>query len=231
MAHVTLRQRVNARVAARLRLDRRTRRDHPRFVLRGHQGTRLVLPFGPLPTSHAGRGRVWSTLSRGAGRDPLLVDSEGQLATISFTLTLAHRDRQQPVTDWIRGLNRAADRGERLVVTYGATEDGVWVITELSTTVTDRRFGSNAPTRADAQLTLTRVGNERRRVGPGRDGGGSRPRGGRVHVVKRGDTLWKLARRYYDDGSKWRRIGDANHVHRPHRDLKPGRRLRIPRVG
>ncbi len=32
----------------------------------------------------------------------------------------------------------------------------------------------------------------------------------RVHVVKRGDTLYSLARQYYNDQTQWRRIWHAN---------------------
>jgi nucleoid-associated protein YgaU len=32
----------------------------------------------------------------------------------------------------------------------------------------------------------------------------------RTHVVRKGDTLYKLARVYYNDQSKWRAIWDAN---------------------
>lgn len=233
MPEVTLRQQVNSRVAARLRTDRSNRRNHPKFVMRGHRGTRVVFPFGPLPVDHSGAGPLWVVLSRGAGREPYLAEGDGQLPVMAFTLTLARKHRAEVVTDLIDGLTALANRGERVVVTYGQPEDGVWRITELSISVTARRFGSNAPTRAEASVTLTRVEASESGVGPGHnDGGGkSKAAGPRVHVVKRGDTLWSLARRYYDDGSKWARIGDANKITRPHRDLTPGRRLRIPRIG
>lgn len=39
------------------------------------------------------------------------------------------------------------------------------------------------------------------------DGGGS---GGSSYTVKKGDNLWNLAKKYYGDGSQWRKIYDAN---------------------
>lgn len=53
----------------------------------------------------------------------------------------------------------------------------------------------------------------------------------RTYVVVAGDSLSKIAKREYGDGTKWRRIYEANtdilkdpdHIH-------PGQKLRIPQV-
>lgn len=45
-------------------------------------------------------------------------------------------------------------------------------------------------------------------------------------IVKSGDTLWNLARRYYDDGSRWKDIALANDMYED--ALVPGMRLIIP---
>ena len=36
------------------------------------------------------------------------------------------------------------------------------------------------------------------------------PAGKRVHIVRPGDSLWKIAQRYYGDGNQWRRIHAGN---------------------
>lgn len=56
------------------------------------------------------------------------------------------------------------------------------------------------------------------------------PGGGRTHVVARGDTIYKLARQYYNgDQSKWRVIWEANKAQLPNpNQLKPGQQLVIP---
>ena len=53
--------------------------------------------------------------------------------------------------------------------------------------------------------------------------------GGRMHTVARGDTLYSLARSYYNDQSKWRTIYQANQgtLTNPHQ-LRPGQQLVIP---
>ena len=52
---------------------------------------------------------------------------------------------------------------------------------------------------------------------------------GRIHVVQRGDTLFKLARQYYNDQSQWKRIYEANRSQIPNQNvLKVGQKLMIP---
>ena len=52
----------------------------------------------------------------------------------------------------------------------------------------------------------------------------------RVYVVKKGDTLSRIAREMYGDASKWPRIHEANRAKIPNPDLiHPGDELVIPR--
>lgn len=53
--------------------------------------------------------------------------------------------------------------------------------------------------------------------------------GARTHVVQKGDTLFKLARRYYNDQSKWRTIWEANRARIPDpNQIEVGTKLVIP---
>ena len=51
----------------------------------------------------------------------------------------------------------------------------------------------------------------------------------RYYLVKKGDTLWGIARRNYGKGTKWRKIYNANRsiIVNPNL-IRPGQRLRIP---
>lgn len=49
------------------------------------------------------------------------------------------------------------------------------------------------------------------------------------HTVRRGDTLYALAKRYYDDPLFWRRIARANDIRTPS-DMRAGRVIVIPRA-
>lgn len=46
-------------------------------------------------------------------------------------------------------------------------------------------------------------------------------------TVKKGTTLWALAKKYYDDGSRWKEIAEANDV-TDERKLQIGMELKIP---
>jgi LysM repeat protein len=77
-----------------------------------------------------------------------------------------------------------------------------------------------------ADETLQRTAAQRKKAATKKNS-----RGGSVtsYVVKRGDTLSKIAKRrdVYNDASKWRIIGRANHIRDP-KNVKLGQRLKIP---
>lgn len=55
------------------------------------------------------------------------------------------------------------------------------------------------------------------------------PTGARKHVVRKGDTLFSLARQYYGDESQWKKIFQANGDRIPNKDqIKIGQELSIP---
>ncbi len=64
------------------------------------------------------------------------------------------------------------------------------------------------------------------------------PSTGQQYVIKQGDTLWDISRKYYGAGSKWRRIWDANRDILMNRDkrnsgdaghwIHPGTKITIP---
>ncbi len=56
------------------------------------------------------------------------------------------------------------------------------------------------------------------------------PKPNRTHQVQVGDTLDRIAGRYYGDSTQWRAIAGANGIGDP-LDLKPGRVLAIPERG
>ncbi len=51
----------------------------------------------------------------------------------------------------------------------------------------------------------------------------------RTHVVREGDNFYRIAQKYYDDGSQWKKLLRANSelVSDP-QDLRPGMKVRVP---
>ena len=52
-----------------------------------------------------------------------------------------------------------------------------------------------------------------------------------IYVIQKGDTLWKIAKKFYGKGSSWPKIHEANKEAIPNPDLiHPGVESRIPKV-
>jgi nucleoid-associated protein YgaU len=55
------------------------------------------------------------------------------------------------------------------------------------------------------------------------------PAAGRTYTVVKGDSLSKIAKRFYGDAQQWRRIYEANRDQIQNADLiHPGQTLRVP---
>jgi LysM repeat protein len=87
-------------------------------------------------------------------------------------------------------------------------------------------FGADGtPLRARASITLRQYEDDPTWAPQNPTSGTPNPH--RVHVVRAGDTLDRLAARYYGDPTIWRLIAEHNAVEDPFR-LAPGLLLRIP---
>lgn len=86
---------------------------------------------------------------------------------------------------------------------------------------------TGVPLRARARLTLLQY-EEEKSFGPQNPTSGT-PRPHRVHQVRPGETLDRIAAAHYGDATKWRAIANANGIEDPLR-LRPGAALSIPRL-
>lgn len=84
------------------------------------------------------------------------------------------------------------------------------------------------PLRANVEMALTQYEPDAN-WGPQNPTSGT-PKPARTHQVQVGDTLDRLAARYYADSTKWRHIADVNGISDP-LDLQPGALLSIPKIG
>jgi hypothetical protein len=89
-------------------------------------------------------------------------------------------------------------------------------------------FSANGtPLRAKAALVLRQY-SEEGDYGPQNPTSGT-PEPERVHRVRSGETLDRIAATYYGDSGRWRAVAAANHIEDP-LSLSPGTVLAIPRL-
>jgi LysM repeat protein len=98
-----------------------------------------------------------------------------------------------------------------------------------STEVSFTYFSSEGmPLRANVEMSLEQYEPDAN-WGPQNPTSGT-PKPNRTHQVNVGDTLDRIAARYYGDATKWRGIAAANGIRDP-LDLRPGSLLAIPERG
>lgn len=98
-----------------------------------------------------------------------------------------------------------------------------------STNITFTYFSNEGmPLRANVELSLEQFEPDAN-WGPQNPTSGT-PKPKRTHQVQVGDTLDRIAARYYGDSTKWRDIATLNDIADP-LDLPPGRLLSIPESG
>lgn len=211
---------------------------HPKMLITTERGTRFVVPWAPRETSSTGYAPGYEVVER-AGRKPLLLFTGLPLLQHDFDIGFGRTDGA-PIDLEVQRLHDVVKSRERVRVTFdGRTFDGrLWRITSMSVQVTMRQHGTNRPTQATAAVQLTEASDVIVHVGP--ITGGSKPapkpptppgrpaKPPRIHVVKRGDTLWAIARKFYGNGALYPRIAKANKFIRNPNLIYPGQRLVIP---
>lgn len=203
---------------------------HPKAVLRAENGLEVTLPYAPRGTSLGGFAPTWGTLDR-PGRKPLVQRNGDGLLTGSLAFQLARPDHQEAVEDYITGLAAIADAGQRVtLLNLSPLERGPWRINGLAVTGTLRQHGTNVITRADVTLDLIEASDPNPQVGPVAGGTTSAGAGSSIpktYTVKKGDTLRRIANRFYGTPAAWKYLAAANGIKDPDK-LKVGRKLHLP---
>lgn len=198
--------------------------------LRTEKGIEFEFPYAPRGSSLGGLADPVTVQAR-PGRKPLTLLDGDNIASLDLGIVLAKLDHQQPVEAYINQLRRIAESGQRVTILgLSPQERGPWRIDDLTITGELRRQGDNAITRATATLSLVEASDANPKVGPVSGGhggkGGKRPK---FYKVRKGDTLRKIANRFYGDPGVWRQIAKANGIKNPDK-LKVGRKLKLPKV-
>ena len=208
---------------------------HPKMtIVAEHNKYRFTVPYAPKSVTYDNQAPVYTSVDR-YGMEPLEVRSSPAHNQISMDLMLARPDRQHSVEWMMRALRTLANTSLRVVIHLGPFDSGLWRISSLSFSSTERKYGTNEITRATASVTFTRAVDPRQNISPVSNKKHKQPpksdnpkrHGKRFYNVRKGDTLSAIAVRFYHDSRQWTRIAKANNIRNP-KNLRIGQRLVIP---
>lgn len=206
------------------------------------KGTRVVVPFAPQNINHGERGIEWSEVDR-FGTYATFRRTGLKVPTLSFDLVVAVRGTHasKNIGHMLKTFDRMSESESRIYINYTGREVGAWLMTSYNATITHRDT-QHHPVRADVSFVFSRIMDEKAFFGPVKGRSTSlvpapkKPKPKKTntktnlatYTVKKGDTLWDLARKYYSNPYLWPRIADRNGVKNP-RLLQIGKRLVIPK--
>lgn len=206
----------------------------------------VYVPYAPVRVEHGNLGGSYNFINRPGQADATVFGSP-RVPNMQFDLLLLDKTQARqgigtPVTvtaalSIINTLKGYSEKGQRVRITYGALESGLWYIDEISVSTMKRDPVTDEVIQAAVSLSCTRASDIQDGLGPV-TGGAETPApptnpappqqtSARYYTVKSGDTLWAISIKYYGTGTRWTEIADANGIKDP-RTLQIGKVLRIP---
>jgi len=192
-------------------------------------GARISFLFNPT-TLEVKRTVNWKDQEAPGGNAPSLTFDRGMSQTLDFDLVLDTTDTGADVTTYtnqLLNLTKVDTQKKRppwVRLGWGRLNSFKCVV--LSVTLTFTYFAANGtPLRARAKLGLKQFSDETRPILQNPTSG-TRTRD-RLHEVKPGETLDRIAYQAYGDSTVWRIIADRNRIMDPLR-LRTGTRLILP---
>lgn len=200
----------------------------------------ITVPYAPKDVNHSALSDTWDEVQRALNYSvPMRAISP--MPRMTFSLLFGYEDNNMVVAEELRLLARMARSSGRIRVDYSSWENGWWRIASLTITSQQRHPVTHEIVRANVDCEFVYAGGIEEHLGP--ITGGVRPPavplppedpetpapGVVTYTVKKGDTLHKLARKFYNDTSKWKKIARDNDIRKPRKDakLKVGKVLTI----
>lgn len=197
----------------------------------------LTLPVVSENVLNSDVSPSWTEVAR-PGREPLLRQTAPRLWKVQLQVVFTLPGGLTSVEGGLITLHRFANHPSPVLVVYSLLESGFWRITDMPIRSTRKHPVTNETVRAEVTLSLTREPNPpavvpgrpaaapSRIVSPAPKPTAKAPAVTR-YTVKSGDTLSKIAARFYGNASLFTLIATANKIKNPNL-IKPGQVLTIP---
>lgn len=218
---------------------KRNSKKKSRMVLRSTTGLKINVQYAPRIVEVTQDGAEWTDSPR-PGRYPVprLVGMKPR--QINMELTIYSKDGSS-VWSELKKYNLLARSDGSVTIIYTSNEVGQWKVISYSYTILNRNKHDN-PTHVTINLTFQRISRgsvytgptkgSKKSPAPPREGERNKPNTksknkAKTYRVKKGDTLWDIANKFYGNPRLWTRIADANKITNP-RLLQIGTVLKIP---
>lgn len=208
------------------------------LLIEGDENNKITCMFNPAELT-VSKSNSWNAGQAPGKNSPELRFQAGQPATLTMSLTFDTTRDGKPVTEYTDKLLKVmkvdpklsgADRGRNsarppwVQFRWGDTSSFKAVVERLQIRFT-YFAASGKPLRAKADLSLKQWQDDD--LLPLQNPTSATPELHTVHQLRPGETLDRLAARYYADPTRWRLIADANNILDP-LDLPDGAALVIP---
>jgi nucleoid-associated protein YgaU len=193
-------------------------------------GATIAIPIAPVEAEWQDLGMDYAVVAR-PRRVDALIGAKPKLAKWNCTLDVVG-DIADTAFNTVAALEKYANWGIALVVSYSPGESGLWRITDMSYRVIDRMVAHNTPNRYEVDIEFTRVSDINSNSPASPITGGIQAMSavpniaGYVYDVKSGDTLWDISIKVYGTGDRWRELARKNRIIDP-RNLADGLPLRL----
>lgn len=209
------------------RLTGRTQKGHPHVTVTSTAGT-VMLGATDEKVEYSGLGSSWVEIPR-PGDNSLLRRAGRNRLRAQVTTMLIDGYGGLTVHEQLLVLDRIAASTATCGVSYAEMAQHRWQLIEARLSTIDRASITNRTKHADVTLTFLVVVDEQLTVAKSRKATPASDKGKvkrHTVVVRKGDTLAKIAAREYGNANRWPEIAKLNGIRNP-RSIRVGQKLKV----